>query len=171
MLRMFVILFYVMALPAFSQVNTGPGTGLRVSLIPAGLRAVMADSKGRRANWFFRGRQGDVWVAELRGETGVLIRTEHYNAQGYLVAMIHSGGEVETYAPYRCTDQLGKCRYTKTTADGRKRKYSSEVRETGSTLTVYINGKENSSYKLGLYNIRIMQRQGNYWTKMTRIEN
>lgn len=165
------MLFCVWPLAGFAQTVPAQGTGLQVSLIPAGLRALMVDSAGRRAVWSFLGRQGDVWVAVLRGETGEPIRTEHYNAQGYLVAIIRADGGKVSYSPHRCGDQLGKCSYTRTTPDGRKQSFDSDVRRTGSTYTVYLDGKANSSYKLGSYNIRTMQRQGSRWTKLKRIEN
>jgi hypothetical protein len=171
MLRILVFLFCFWPLAVFPQAVPAQGTGLQVSLIPAGLRALMVDNAGRQAIWSFLGRQGDVWVAELRGEAGEPIRTEHYNAQGYLVATLYGDGGKVTYAPYRCGDRLGRCSYTRTGPDGSKQRYSSDVRKTGSTYTVYINGKATASYKLGSYNIRTMIRQGNDWTKLKRIEN
>ncbi len=161
-----LVLAAILALPATAQ-----STGLQVSLIPAGTRAIMVDSKGKSAVWWFLGQQGDVWVAELRGGTGNFLRTEHYNAQGYLVAMIHDDGATDRYLPYRCTDQLGACTYTRVTDTGRKKTFKSVVRSTGTTYDVILNGKKHAAFKLGIYNIRTMQRQGNYWTKLKRIEN
>ena len=171
MLRIMVFLFIFWPLSGFPQTVPAQGTGLQVSLIPAGLRALMVDNAGRQAIWSFHGRQGDVWVAELRGEAGELIRTEHYNAQGYLVATVDGNGGKVIYAPYRCGDQLGRCTYTRTGPDGRRQSFASDVRKTGSAYTVYMNGKATASFKLGSYNIRTMQRQGAYWTKLKRIEN
>ena len=159
MLRILIFLFYFWPLASVPQTVPAQGTGLQVSLIPAGLRALMVDSKGKHAVWSFRGRQGDVWIAELRDEAGELIRREHDNAQGYLVAADYGDGGKVSYAPYRCGDRLGRCSYTRTGPDVRKQKFSSDVRKTGSTYTVYINGKANTSYKLGSYNIRTMVRQ------------
>lgn len=171
MLRVLVFVFCFWPLAVFSQTVPADGTGLQVRLIPAGLRALTADSHGRQAIWSFLGRRGDVWVAELRGETGELIRTEHYNAEGYLVAQIWADGGQVRYTPYRCTDQLGKCRHVRTGPDGGKDAVSSDVRRTGSTYTAYLNGRAHLSFKLGSYNIRTMVRQGNDWIKVKRIGN
>lgn len=125
MLRILVFLFCFWPLSGFPQTVPARGTGLQVSMIPAGLRALMVDNKGRQAIWYFLGRQGDVWVAELRSEAGEPVRTEHCNAQGYLVATVHGDGSRVTYAPYRCGDQLGRCSYTRTGPDGRKQRFAS----------------------------------------------
>ncbi len=171
MLPILVFVFFFWPLTVFSQVVPAKGIGLQVSLIPAGLHALMVDNAGRQAIWSFLGRQGDDWIAELRGGSGEMIRTEHYNAKGYLVELVYGDGGRVKYAPYRCGDQLGECRYTRTGVDGRKRKFASDVRRTGSTFTVYTDGKASGSYKLGSYNIRTMQRQGDYWTKLKWIRN
>ncbi|MEX0828226.1 MAG: hypothetical protein WD005_04655 [Haliea sp.] len=71
-------------------------------------------------------------------------------------------GDRVTYALYRCGDQLGRCSYTRTGPDGRRQGFDMDVRRTGSTYTVYINGKAIASYTLGSYNIRTMVRQGTY---------
>ena len=156
---------------ALAQPTYPETTGLQVSLIPAGTRAHLQDSKGKTAIWWFRGKQGEVWVADVTGPDGALLRTEHYNAQGYLVEVIHRDGPKDRYDPYRCDDQAGDCTYVKIDAKGQRTRYKSRVISTGKTFTVNLNGKKNSAFKLGPYNIRIMQRQGNSWTKVTRIGN
>lgn len=154
------------SLPLLAQ-----STGLQVSLIPDGTRAIMADNKGRTAIWSYLGKQGELWLAEVHSGNGQLLRREQYNAQGYLVAVTHANGATDRFSPYRCTDKVGHCTYTITDAKGRKKKFVSMVKSTGTTYSVALNGEPHGSFKLGIYNIRTMQRRGNEWTKLKRIEN
>lgn len=170
-MRFFLILSTVCLAFAATVSARAQSTGLQVSLIPAGTQAHMTDSKGKTALWAFRGQQRDVWVADMFNGSGQLVRTEQYNDQGYLVAVVHADGRKERFVPYRCSDQLGECKFTHISASGKKKKFKSKVWSTGSIYHVTLNGKKFGSFKLGIYNIRTMLLKGTYWTKLTRIDN
>ena len=155
-----------------------PLAGIRFDLIPVGCRIHGVYSDGSVSIDEYIGKRAGRHVVKTFGGVGgrALLRTTQFNPQGWMVKKVWAAGQWETFAPYSCFSQPGKCTYRYANSDGAQETYQGEVRPKGGDLVSsggYAGQPAFSPTRLQLdaWNITKSYREGSTSYRLTKYQN
>lgn len=116
--------------------HAGPLPGVRFDSMPVGCRIHGSYSTGAQVVDEYIGIEGGRHVMRTyEGPAGnTLIRTTLYDANGFMVRKDWADGKWETFSPYSCFSEPGRCRYTYRNGDGQTKEFVGKVTRKGGAV-------------------------------------
>ena len=147
--------------------------GIQFDRMPVNLKATY-DEGGEHVVWVFKGRKGNLYVAERiesdSGETTKLF----YDRSGHLLYREYASGNVRRFKPRHCVRVVGDCSYTYSNSQGRDGQGSAGLEKSGESYR-YSWSVGGSTYrgilKFGPYNLVEYSRpHGQSPTRLIKLE-
>lgn len=169
----------VLALMTVAPLAAGAQPGIDFAAMPAGCNWVTEYSNGSVWRETFQGWKNGHYVTRTTeaARPNKLVKTTEFNRDGWMTRRVWANSKWESFAPYSCFGEAGRCAYHFRTSDGAHMVVENETEKRGDRYLVRgrVRGKADAFpdevVELGSFRLMVSNSSAAYSARITELRD